>query len=250
MSQASDIDHVTNGSYSMENGLLKTVNSLGDVQIFLNTGSIDGNKYHYFTYRMLLDHPLGVEDVGQTARLYWGKGGIAAQSDAHFVYTGWRTYTVDLHHLSLTWGTPWQNDSWSTFRLDPNSNTTGQPMTSYIDTVMITADPIGWTNSHVPIRYELSEKDSVVVTLYYDTDTSPGGETELSVSPPPVESWANRVYLPFIAGTGTPDLPQPTVVLWDTTGVSAGSYYILAEVTDGYNAVRWYSDVAIIVVDG
>jgi hypothetical protein len=60
------------------------------------------------------------------------------------------------------------------------------------------------------------------------------------------------VYLPLVMRRCiATDLPKPSgiQVLWDTTGVPAGTYYILAEVADGYNTTRWYSELPVVLTD-
>lgn len=242
-------------SYQFSSGQFHATNTGGDPVLRFNTPvPLDTGKYKYFTFRMYLegDFDLGGGWVG---RVFWYHDPFQpSTTDDIVIRPGWNTYTLDLTQAILEPGSnPWSADSWSWFRFDPNENIRGVPWTFHIDYALLTGDPTGKTNSFVPIWYELSETSGVTVTLYYDTDTSSGGETQISEytpSPPSTSSGPYFVYLPLIIASPL-DLPQPsgTEVLWDTTGVPAGSYYILAEVTDGCNTTRWYSDVPFVLTD-
>jgi hypothetical protein len=241
-------------TFKFSDGQFLATNSGGDAALRLNTPiPVDTRKYKYLSFRMLLE---GEFDLfgGWVSRLFWYDSPRQPSiSDDIVIRPGWNTYTLDLTKAVTEPGSsPWSSDSWEWIRFDPNENIRGVPWTFHIDYLVLTGDPTGKTNSNVSIWYELSEQAGVTVKLYYDKDTKPGGEV------PIVEHFATSpqlagpyfVYAPGVSGNYTPsELPEPTGirVQWDTTGVPAGSYYILAEASDGFNVTRWYSEVPLVL---
>ena len=244
-------------SYQFSGGQFNATNTGGDPRLRFNTPvTVDTSKYKYFSVRMWLE---GNWDLygGWVARALWAAsaGSLHTTTDDIVIYPGWNTYTLDLTKAILEpGGTPWQAGSWGVFRFDPNENIRGVPWTFHIDYALLTGNPTGRINSQVPIWYELSETSGVTVTLYYDADTNPSnGKTLVQVytAPAPSPCGPVCVYLPLVVqGYPPPGLtPTGTKVIWNTAGVSAGAYYIMAEITDGYNTARWYSDVPFVLTN-
>ena len=240
-------------SYSFSGGQFHGINSGGDPYLRFNTPvPLDTNKYKYFSIRMYLE---GTFDLfgGWVARVFWySVPEHPSTTDDITIFPGWNTYTVDLTKAALEpGGSPWIADSWKWFRFDPNENIRGVPWTFHIDYALLTGDPTGKIDSQVPIWYELSETSGVTVTLYYDTDTSPGGETPIMVYTPQPATGPYFVYLPTVLRDSSRDLPEPSGILrvWDTTSVPEGRYYIRARVSDGYNTTYWYSDVPFVLTN-
>ncbi|MCJ7668227.1 MAG: hypothetical protein MUP04_08120 [Anaerolineae bacterium] len=228
-----------------------TSDSSGDPGLTLNVSSaIDSNRYRYLTFRMLLD---GAQDIGGgwVARaIWWGAGGPANAGviDDIVIYEGWQTYTLDLAQAALEYGPPWTTGSWTTFRLDPHEVAASR--TVHLDYVLLTANDqadaylnIAWSVSDIDID------DSFTTNLYYDSDTDwDNGKTfivQLPVSPSP-PAGPYLVYLPLAFkdyGASTSSLGYS----WDTSVVSAGTYYLWVEITDGYNTTRWVSESPVVI---
>lgn len=225
--------------------------SSGDPGLILNVSSaIDSNKYRYLTFRMLLD---GAQDIGGgwVARaIWWGAGGPgnAAVTDDIIVYEGWQTYTLDLAQAALEYGPAWTTGSWTTFRLDPHEVAASR--TFHLDYVLLTAND--QADAYFNIAWSVTDRDiddSFTINLYYDSDTDwDNGKTfiaQLPVSPSP-PTGPYLVYLPL----ALKNHPAPTSdygYSWDTSAVSAGTYYVWVEITDGYNTTRWVSQSPVVI---
>lgn len=255
MNSATAFSAISNfSSYSFSEGQFHAINTNGDPALTFNTPTpIDTSKYKYFSYRMYLE---GDQDIfgGWVSRIFWYD--FISQFNVTkdiIIYPGWNTYTLDLRQAlvepgSQTWAA---EDSWQTFRFDPNENIYGIPWTTHFDWFLLTGDPEGRVASLVSIWYDLAEPGATV-TLYYDSDQDPDNGKTLLIEgsePPHAEpTGPYYVYLPLIVKSpSTAVTPSGTKVLWDTTGVTPGTYYIMAEVTDGYNTKQWYSDVPYIL---
>lgn len=228
-----------------------TSDSSGDPGLTLNVSSaIDSNRYRYLTFRMLLD---GAQDIGGgwVARALWWAGGgpegAAATLDI-VVYEGWQTYTLDLTQALLAYGPSWDSDNWTTFRLDPHEVAASR--TFHLDYVLLTAND--QADAYFNIAWSVSDRDiddSFTTNLYYDSDTDwDNGKTfivQLPVSPSP-PAGPYLVYLPLAFkdyGASTSSLGYS----WDTSVVSAGTYYLWVEITDGYNTTRWVSESPVVI---
>ena len=94
--------------------------------------------------------------------------------------------------------------------------------------------------------YEMNKSANVDMTFYYDTDTDPTVRTpaaEYGISPPPLTG-PHYVYLPALLS----QYPvEGSVFTWDLTDVAAGTYYLCADLDDGYNTTTWYSETPVII---
>ena len=79
-------------------------------------------------------------------------------------------------------------------------------------------------NESYTLRWASSGFTDGLVTLWYDTDTSAGGEVEIAKS-----------------------LEDNGMYAWDCSSVSDGSYYIKAEITDGTDSVSAYSQGMLLI---
>lgn len=225
--------------------------STGDPGLTLNvTSAIDSNRYRYLTFKMLLD---GAQDIGGgwVARaVWWGVEGPgnAAVTDDIVVYEGWQTYTLDLAQAALEYGPAWTTGNWPTFRLDPHEVAASR--TFHLDYVLLTAND--QADAYFNIAWSVSDRDiddSFTTNLYYDSDTDwDNGKTfiaQLPVSPSP-PAGPYLVYLPLALknyGASASNYGYS----WDTSVVSAGTYYLWVEITDGHNTTRWASESPVVI---
>lgn len=254
MSNSGDVtetQHIVDSRFA--NGVYHALtDSSGDPQILLHVEDpIDTNRYKYLTYRMYIE---GVQDIGRgwVSRIYWWNQGPTADyvvTDDIVVYEGWQVYSLDLSKVALE---PSLGPGWSGYqrvlRLDPVE--VPNPMSIHLDYVMLTGDEQVQRGSLFPVMYQISENTGVTINLYYDTNKNHlDGKTIMvtsAPSPPLVSPF--KVYLPFVSKL-TNDLPHLSgiMVIWDTTQVEPGAYYLCAEVDDGSNVATWYSDTPVIV---
>jgi len=225
--------------------------SSGDPGLTLNVSSaIDSNKYRYLTFKMSRN---GTHDWGEgwVARAYWwGAGGPGNHGviDDIIVREGWQTYTLDLAQAILEYGPAWTSDSWTTLRLDPHEVAASR--TFHLDYILLTAND--QADAYFSIAWSVSDRDiddSFTTNLYYDSDSNwDNGKTfiaQLPPSPPP-PAGPHLVYLPLAFknyGASTCNY----VYSWDTSAVSAGTYYVWVEITDGYNTTRWISESPVVI---
>ncbi len=257
MNNPQDIPHTygISGS-SFSGGIYQAVtDDSGDPQILLHvTSPIETSRYKYLTYRMRVE---GTQDigVGWVSRVFWWNMGPPIDhvtTKDIVVYEGWQTYSIDLSRIGLE---PSPGPGWSgeqqVLRLDPLE--VPAPMNFHLDYVMLTGDEQARQGAPFPVMYQLDKSTGVTVTLCYDTNRDPkDGKTPLQVYvPAPPHSSPHQIYLPlmFKGHNPTNGLPQPqgTIILWDTTSVRAGTYYVCADVEDGVNAATWYSDTPVVI---
>jgi hypothetical protein len=243
-------------SYNFNGGIFNaTTNSSGDPQYLLHvTNPIDTSKYKYLTFRYYLE---GIQNVGLGwvhRTLWWYKGvGIDQVTTRDMViYEGWHTYSIDLsqapiepppYSLSSGWnGTP------SGLRMDPDEMP--NPMNFHVDFVTLTGDLTAKSGTPFSIVYQTTPATGVSVTFYYDTDTNPNngrwlmGSYSAGAAPP-----GFKVFVPMVTSSSAPPeidpMPGDTWV-WNTA-VSAGTYYVSADVNDGVMTTTWYSETPVIV---
>lgn len=268
MDDWADVDHVVNGTHTITNGHLAVTvpASQSDVQVHLNLPTaIDRDRYYYLTYRLWFDYPYTWSDVGQGARIFWGRAPqTEAQSGWIYDYPGWQTYKMDLRSLSLDFGPTWDTADWTIFRIDPIANGTGQQVTVYLDDITLTGDEEA--DAFTNVEWQITDPDTSVttMTLYYDNDTSGldgthvvtltltnGEQTDMAMSTaeslPPLYATTElteTVYLPLVVY----DYVTPCTgacYTWRTGDIPAGAYYLYACIDDGYNELCRYSETPL-----
>ena len=219
-----------------------------DAQFYLNTRlngewkPIDSTKYHYLTFRIMVDRT-GYTNIndwvarGWLSRAVWFNEGIpidGSEAQGIPLYENWHSYTVDLSDRALlTTENPypaqvgWRElGSVKRFRFDPLEVI--QATAFGIEDVKLCAD-----NRSVNNRYTISwtatdsDSDSLSVALYYG-------------------SLSGDEFIGAPIGTVTQS-PGSGSYVWDTSGVRAGSYYIKAVVSDGTNSCSKVSQAPVIV---
>lgn len=249
MGSAADIDPSPNSNlttFDFTGGVFNALsNASGDPNYNLHvTAPIDTQRYKYVTFRMLYDGVDGVQDigVGWIHRVVWWYAGpspaVTSTADM-LIYEGWQTYTMDLSQalISPTSGSRWTGAP-AVFRMDPGE--VPAPVTFHVDFVTLTGEERVRAGSPFPIYYQATPGVGVTVSLYYDTDTNPiNGRTAIRVSTSPCPQ-PPAPELNLLTGT---------CVMWDTTGVAGGTYFVFADVSDGVTTTTWYSEVHV-QVDG
>jgi hypothetical protein len=224
---------------------------------------VDTNKYRYFSFRYFLS---GEESVGEgwVSRLGWWQtiNGITTEPAVMgrdiMLLEGWNTYTIDLwasdavdeaHPVQV----PWTSSSPNRLRFDPAELYLSRLPANYqLDWIKLTAMDEVSRGEVFSIEYDMVDDGSASVTYYYDTDTNPangknialmtnsisaaGQSVDASQSAATTEaSW--RIYLPAILNNYCGDC-----LLWDTSSVALGDYYICIEANDSYNSTYQCSE--------
>ena len=268
---AADLASVDNGSYTIQNGVLAVTVPSGkeDVRVWMSVPiPIARHSYHYLTYRLWYDYPYTLQDVGQVARVFWGREPTTeATSNFIYDYPGWQTYNLDLNTIKLYRGLPWLTDDWTIFRIDPIANLTGQTVTFYLDFLKLTSDEVA--DTYAEIKWALTELDSKGVTmdLYYDTDNKGFNGTaiaQVEVSGQGVSSVASplspgasaalgavtqadaNIFVPVAFG-GFHAPCQGACYTWDTQSLVAGAYYVYGCADDGHTRLCRYSETPLVV---
>jgi hypothetical protein len=244
-------------------GILSATNTNSDPNVTLlhnfnnanGTKAIDTLKFRYLTYRMSIDGPVDITN-GSIARVHWGSGQFPSNFTTTrdiFVFAGMQSYTIDLATLTSTpiapfggfdpnSGTcagqpltctqePWTTNRKTQLRFDPdefgtNPNDPMPTRTFHIDDIKLTAKPV--SSGSFTIQFAAADADAgdtLTVNLFRTTDTVGSNKT-------------------LIASNVSPASGQ---FVWNTTAVPQGEYFVLAEVTDGKNAVASYSDAPVVV---
>lgn len=229
-----------------------------DPYIILSDGQdIDTSKYRYLTFRLKLD---GTPDIsyGWVARVLWAGSsmqdcGITNDIPLH---AGWNEVSLDLWSTNILepedpCQSQWRSQSTRRLlRLDPLE--VPEATTFYMDSVMLTANDVASRSSAFEVRYELNKSENITVTFYYDTDTDPtnGRIPAVEYVPPPSvpPSGSRFVYLPLVLKRFSGSM-SGQVFLWDLKEVRPGTYYIGADVEDGYTKTTWYSETPVIVTE-
>jgi hypothetical protein len=148
------------------------------------------------------------------------------------------------------------------FRFDPTEVPSEAQI--YVDYILLTAD--NESDTYFDIKWNCTDPDSsdLQVSLYYDNDNQGynGSQiAELSVSPslnvfvdvdgpsqnaPSFTEAAYSVFLPLIeSGYSTPCTGQ--CYTWITSAIPEGTYYIYAQIKDGHNTTKLYSETPLII---
>ena len=215
---------------------------------------IETNKYRYLTFRLKVE---GTPDVsyGWVSRVVWSNYlfthcGVTNDIPLH---GGWNEVSLDLWASNILDNedpcqSPWRaNPLRSQLRFDPIE--TPEQTVFHIDYIKLTAPETISRNSVFPIEYHLNKTGNVSVTFYYDSDKNPAnGRTLIGSLNPPARllSLPYKVYLPFITGNNS-TLSSNQIFNWDLQNVPPGSYFISAEISDGFNTTTWYSDTPVVV---
>jgi hypothetical protein len=220
---------------------------------FTTDPAVDTTRYRYLTFRLKLD---GTPDVsyGWTARVVWSdfsfeNCGVTNDIPLH---AGWNEVSLDLWDSGILddedpCQSPWQaSPERRQVRLDPLE--VPEATDFYVDSIMLTANDIASQGSVFGIQYELNKSENVTITFYYDTDRNPdNGRTlaeEYVLANPTPPAGPHFVYLPIVLNQY---MSGVEVFQWDLTNVPIGTYYISADVNDGYNTTTWYSETPVII---
>jgi hypothetical protein len=222
---------------------------------------VDTSKYHYLSFRFYQE---GEQDIlnGWVARFYWWKTGVQdvytdeapTEGRAILLYEGWNTYKLDLWASDArdagSTNLVWQEAHPNRLRLDPNELLPEfSPGYVHLDWIKLTATDEVIQGNLFPIQY-LSSESGATANVYYDTDTdSTNGRIPIQLPAPvpaPSPTLTNTVYLPLVVNNLVSD--SQIVVMWDTTGVAPGTYWISIDADDGYNTTTWYSEAPINVL--
>jgi hypothetical protein len=225
---------------------------------------IDTSKYRYLSYRF---YHSGTQDVGHgwVTRFGWwqvnatdnGVNESPVMSRDIIILEDWNTYKIDLWAVDIvdeTYppGTPdWESSHPNRLRFDPTELVSEYvPATIQLDWIKLTAMNEVEQGDPFEIQYTLDTMDNVTATVYYDTDTDPtNGRTPIQLpapGPAPSPTLTNTVYLPLVVNNLVSD--SQIVVMWDTTGVTPGTYWISINADDGYNTTTWYSEAPVSVL--
>ena len=214
-------------------------NSQGDAQVHLNISAsrpISSAKYRYLTYRMGADESLFPTiqkkvSEGWVARpVFWGADlfGDGASTQAHVLFEGMHTYTIDLWDNSIIErGIGWRSIPLIRhLRLDPLETTI--PTWFFLDFAKLTAENYPQNNRYT-IRWKISDttQGGLSTALYYDRDDKNFDGTliaQVSNLSPGSQSYN-----------------------WDTSSLQNGRYFIYAVVSDGSNVSRSYSAAPVVV---
>jgi len=275
MDKASDVDRTDHLlSTNFANGILtartdgvQTSDSppTGDPGITLRTGGlntttpINADLHKYLTWYYKEDGSAaqsgGLQDtvLGWVSRLLWWNKGAAVDSVVTkdmVVNEGWNLYQTDLATAQFEHTSP--GSGWSgtqtIFRFDPNEIV--DKVDVHLSCVALTAPEkadasftIRWVDfyndtSTVDPCYRGSVLDTTVVAaqeqgtlattqvdIYYDTDTNPSTKTLIA-------SDVSATALKYV---------------WNTSGVTPGTYYIHLVAKDGFNTVGRYSELPVTI---
>lgn len=179
---------------------------------------------------------------GWVIRVAWFDGGTVEQTvdfDAVEKTTSFAfpdpnaevTYCVDLWNTELFRGNGWRSKpTWKGVRLDPHESFTAEAFS--VDWVGLFAENRSGEDDLFTITWVIDELEGEAskVELFYDADRAGFDGTPIAT--------LNNVA----PGAGSH--------VWNTAGVTAGSYYVYARITDAFgNVSQYYSDVDVKVKD-
>ena len=262
---SSGTDGVVGGSiaHRFEGGQVIARNTGGDPGFQFNVPiPIDTSYYRYFTIELQSQYSF-YDARGGMARLYWMNDYYHPTTTEDLVINAtaqWRTYSLDLSQTPLEPGrvqSPWSSSDWQILRFDPNENVTGIDWEWRIRDAKLTGPPEA--DPYIPIQWEIDnpEDEDVLLTLYYDTDNrgldgiqiEQGASASVESSKSgPAHSLSRvdagyYVYLPSVTHNYCPG----DCVVWDTSDIAKGEYFIYACLDDGVNHICRYSDVPVLV---
>ena len=236
-------------------------NHTADPKVILQdqASTIDTGKFRYVSFRMRIDQA-DVSDGG-IVRLMWGDQGLSngLVSNDIVLNSGWSEFSMDLTRPDMaddedSHRSPWQASAKrGYFRLDPGE---WPDATRFdIDYVRLTAMDTVKRGTAFPIQYT-TNTPKASVTAYYDTDTNAtngrtravttGGTTP---TPAPPTNLKKAAFIPMVTRGGTTVPVTGTALMWDTSNVPVGTYYISIELSDGTNTTTWYSNAPMTVTN-
>lgn len=233
-----------------------------DPKLYLNLSQpFISSSYRYLSYRLYTEwsKPWANVPEGMIIRWIWSTQGTSQRPGyrCHWVSqdlpfdVGWQIYMVDLFDPFL--GSPEQkagecppNKNWKEageileLRFDPNENITGETFRQKIDWIRLSGVERHKSGLVYPIYYSVFDEnmDRVSHQFFYTKDLNQPSqniakEKQISFSQPPRNSFLT--YLPAISNNTSFSNIEGNVYLWDTSGVSAGIYYICINSDDGLN---------------
>jgi hypothetical protein len=254
-------------SYALNNGILDMVTpgpgsqpyecapngAPSDPKVHMNLygASIDTTQYRYLSYRFRQDGDYQNVNTGWVARWIWQtyidndpNRWCQNVSNDFAVDVGWETYLLDMHdpevgkpEYAVGSGTcpsdPWVTRNINMLRFDPNENTTGSAFYQYLDYVRLSKPDEGQRDSTVTLGIAFSEPvNDLTYQLYYTTNLDNPKQNRLNLKDPIIPT--RREYEYFLPSIPTNSIEGVNTIpfIWDTSGVSAGSYYICVEATD------------------
>ncbi|HEY4689896.1 MAG TPA: hypothetical protein VIK33_11320, partial [Anaerolineae bacterium] len=258
------------------NGELTAVTTGADPFVYLNVyQAIDTSQFKYLTFRYKIDRPQGYWE-NSTDRLS-GSGGVYPAAwvvrliifsnsppdvvggsntlNDIIVFDDWNTYQIDLSKglQKSYWesdagvyqtGGYWTGQKWW-LRFDFLEGV--DPWTIHLDDVKLTGD--NTADASYVVQWSLAAgSQPTSITWYAHTNSGQCGTGSPIYTwpppPPPPPPGSERVYLPLVQRSGA---AGNTAFVWNTSGVSAGSYYVCAIAGDGYNTSRWVSEVPVVI---
>lgn len=244
-----------------------------DPIVYLDTRvPTDLSQYRYLSFRHKIDGSVSMPAEGMIIRWIWGVG-RPDKSPCYYVSkefaldVGWHTYTVDLHDswngkpaevggLGCSGLTPWkdQHGQIVQLRIDPNENITNMLFHQEFDWIRLTKVDEVQAGRAFRIRMSLNKSPSEGgrISLYYTTDPSTpkqhAVETFSSIGAGNITG-PYVTFLPMMMANidngEFPEFENEVSVLWDTSYVAPGTYYICAEVDDGYNQNIFCSEAPV-----
>jgi hypothetical protein len=131
-------------------------------------------------------------------------------------------------------------------RLDPHE--IPQATYFYLDYFLLTAMDSARTSGNFPIKYTLGTPGDSVVFYYNTTRTTNGRQRANAGGQAAPAVAAFRLFLPSVYNQVVSSGPPGTqTYFWNLAGVSPNTYYISADVSDGFKTVTWFSDTPVLV---
>jgi hypothetical protein len=279
MSSQSSVNSVECAGYSFSNGLLNLTTQpaplvsencasgeVADPKVLLAVSSpAKTTSFPYLTVRIRTDDAYQNVPNGMILRWVWSTIGYNGDYRCYMVSQdipidiGWQTVSIDLSDPAKGLVKEFAGDcpssaSWMTshdameFRLDPNENILGHPLTQAIDWVKLTAKESISAGTPFPIIFALNKQARSLRSLqfFYTTDRSAPTQHPLILitpnNPTPSPRGKAPLFLPIIINgpsIGTSD------TMWNTSSVAPNSYYICAQANDGYNTSMSCSEVPV-----
>ncbi len=201
------------------------------------TKMIDTRRYKNLSFRLLTAREQDLNE-GSVVRVIWHSQPEAPANflngDDIVTFNGWRTYSYDMDTIQLeelnhpvgSVPNPWY-DFTDAFRIDPHEFS--EATEYFFDFIRITADDE--SNTKFAITYDLSDEDGddASVSFYYHFDPA---------------ATSGGVLI------GTKLLSDETsVLLWNTSAISNGNYYVYGIVNDGHNSHAVKASGPILISD-
>jgi hypothetical protein len=252
MSDAADVTGMNVTGANFGGGIYNATNTTNDPALMLKvTTPIDTSRFKYATYRMQVD---GQKDTtaGSVARYLWWTTipQQASTTNDNVVYEGYQTVSFDLTKVKLEGSSPtWSASNPKAFRLDPHEFPTVRAF--HVDYVMLTGD--NTAGNSFDIRYQASDGDGSTPTVQFFFDTNASGFDGTAITCTNATSAAAvgsfNVFLPLINRYSLPPPVSPTgaTCTWDTSKVSAGTYYVYGIASDAADSAMIYSQTPVVV---